>query len=127
MAREQSSSVSSAAPAAASRNGMAARLNGRAETVPSAPLAATAAMSRKAWPLSFSQQRLWLLEQLEPGTALYNIPTAVRITGHLDVKALARAFNSLITRHEALRARFDSSEEEPRQIVEPEAGIDLPV
>ncbi|HYO57388.1 non-ribosomal peptide synthetase, partial [Archangium sp.] len=69
-------------------------------------------------PLSFAQQRLWFLEQLEPGSAAYNVPAAVRFTGALDVDALRRAFSELTRRHEALRTTFHiSSTGEPLQHV----------
>ena len=46
-----------------------------------------------AYPLSFAQQRLWFLDQLEPGKALYNLPAAVRLSGQLDTSALSRSFD----------------------------------
>ncbi len=57
-------------------------------------------------PLSFAQQRLWFLDQLDPNTSLYNIPTALHLTGPLNKDALQSALNSLATRHELLRASF---------------------
>ena len=61
-------------------------------------------------PLSFSQQRLWFLDQLEPGSAAYNLPAAVRMEGVLDVAALERCFAELARRHESLRTAFQSTE-----------------
>ncbi|MBJ6766268.1 hypothetical protein JGU66_36450, partial [Myxococcaceae bacterium JPH2] len=49
-----------------------------------------------ALPLSFAQQRLWFLDQLEPGSAFYNVPVAVRLSGALDVEALERSFEALV-------------------------------
>src|SRR6185369_6395198 len=57
-------------------------------------------------PLSFAQQRLWFLDQLEPGTAVYNIPAAVEVTGRLEMAALAATFSEVMRRHEALRTVF---------------------
>jgi amino acid adenylation domain-containing protein len=57
-------------------------------------------------PLSFAQQRLWFLDQLEPGNPMYNVPTAVRLHGKLDVEVLAHAFSEIVRRHEVLRTTF---------------------
>src|SRR6185295_9723090 len=57
-------------------------------------------------PLSFAQQRLWFLAQLAPQSPFYNIPTAWRLTGLLDVEALAASFAAIVHRHEALRTTF---------------------
>jgi amino acid adenylation domain-containing protein/non-ribosomal peptide synthase protein (TIGR01720 family) len=67
------------------------------------------------WPLSFAQHRLWLLDRLEPGGSVYNIPLAVRLTGRLDPSALGRSLDAVIDRHEALRTRFFEIAGEPAQ------------
>ena len=72
-----------------------------------------------ALPLSFAQQRLWFLDQLEPGSAAYNIPLAFRIDGALDGAALQHAFDEIIQRHEILRTTFDTANEQPVQIIAP--------
>jgi amino acid adenylation domain-containing protein len=64
---------------------------------------ARAAADEKGAPLSFAQQRLWMLEQLDPGSPAYIIPAAYRLTGRLDVGALEAALNVLTARHETLR------------------------
>jgi amino acid adenylation domain-containing protein len=69
-------------------------------------------------PLSFSQQRLWFLEQLEPGTSLYNVPEAIALEGPLDVAALEAALAALVSRHEVLRTSFGGSNGEPTARVE---------
>ena len=76
-------------------------------------------------PASFAQQRLWFLDQLEPGGASYNIPTAVRLKGDLDVDALGRALNEVVRRHEVLRTTFAAEGGVPRQVISP--GLDLPM
>ena len=84
-------------------------------------------MSQSVFPASFAQQRLWFLDQLDPGTAAYNLPRAFRILGPLNVDNLTRAFQILIERHAALRTVFDSIEGEGRQIVLSEAEVEIPV
>ncbi|HVR95722.1 MAG TPA: non-ribosomal peptide synthase/polyketide synthase, partial [Thermoanaerobaculia bacterium] len=77
-------------------------------------------------PLSFAQQRLWFLDQLEPGSAAYNIPLAVRLTGELPAGVLAGVFAEIVRRHEALRTTFTSREGRPVQVISP-PRVDLPV
>src|SRR5262249_33006185 len=78
-------------------------------------------------PLSYAQQRLWFLDQLEPGNPFYNIPLAVRLRGELQVEALERSVNEIIRRHEVLRTRFVLVDGEPTQLVLPEVSFKLPV
>ncbi|MFJ8923571.1 amino acid adenylation domain-containing protein [Streptomyces sp. NPDC102415] len=68
--------------------------------------------------LSFAQQRLWFLDRLTPGSALYNVPLVLEITGRLDLSALRTALQELLDRHEVLRTRFAGGHTEPRQIVD---------
>ncbi len=67
--------------------------------------------------VSFGQQRLWFLAQLESGSATYNVPVAWRIAGPLNVSALQRSLSQLVARHEALRTTFAVVDEYPRQII----------
>ena len=69
------------------------------------------------YPLSFAQQRLWFLDQFEPGSALYNIPNSVRMSGPLDLKALEHAFNEIVRRHDILRTTFGTRNGKPVQFV----------
>ena len=80
-----------------------------------------------AFPASFAQQRLWFLDQLEPGSILYNIPINVRFQGPLDLAALEQAFNELTRRYEILRTTFSMIEQEPVQVVSPPANARLPL
>src|SRR6185312_9397565 len=73
----------------------------------------------KQAPLSFAQQRLWFLDELEPGNGHYNISRAVRLIGRLDRAALQTALNTVVARHEALRTNFQSTDGEPLQIIQP--------
>lgn len=68
-------------------------------------------------PLSFAQERLWFLDQLEPGSAVYNVCQAVRLVGTLDLNALERALNDIVRRHEILRTNFQATEGRPVQRV----------
>jgi amino acid adenylation domain-containing protein len=77
--------------------------------------------------LSFAQQRLWFIDQLEPGSGFYNIPVALRLQGELDVAALERSFNELIGRHEPLRTRFATVAGEPVQVISDEWQVRLDV
>jgi acyl carrier protein len=69
--------------------------------------------------LSYAQQRLWFLDQLEPGSPLYNCPGAAHLRGRLDVEALERSLNDIIARHESLRTKFASVEGQPVQVITP--------
>ena len=76
-------------------------------------------------PLSFSQQRLWFLEQLKPGDPLYHSFQALLITGPLDVKALELSLNEVIRRHEVLHTVFDTVDGDPVQRIQPFTPISL--
>jgi amino acid adenylation domain-containing protein len=68
-------------------------------------------------PLSFAQQRLWFIDQLEPGNPVYNTPRAVRLRGTLNIAALERALTTLVRRHEALRTTFRDLHGEPVEVI----------
>jgi amino acid adenylation domain-containing protein len=78
-------------------------------------------------PLSFAQQRLWFLDQLAPGSAAYNVSSAIRLEGRLDVSALARSLSEIVRRHESLRTAFAVVGGQPVQVVAPDARLDLKV
>jgi acyl carrier protein len=69
-------------------------------------------------PLSFAQQRLWFLNQLAPGSPFYNMPGATRLKGKLEVRALSRALQEIVSRHESLRTRFVAVESRPVQVID---------
>ncbi|MDH1265250.1 non-ribosomal peptide synthetase [Pseudomonas sp. GD03944] len=69
-------------------------------------------------PLSHAQQRLWFLDRLEGASAAYNISSAVKLTGELDVTALQTALQRVLDRHESLRTRFSVDGEQPHQVIE---------
>jgi amino acid adenylation domain-containing protein len=68
-------------------------------------------------PLSFAQQRLWVLDQMEPNNPLYNIPRALRLIGPLNVEALESALNGVVDRHEVLRTTYGAEKGQPFQTV----------
>ncbi|HEV2735373.1 MAG TPA: amino acid adenylation domain-containing protein, partial [Longimicrobiaceae bacterium] len=76
-------------------------------------------------PLSFAQQRLWFIDQLAPGSAAYNMASALRLHGPLEVPVLRRSLDALVARHETLRTRFPQEDGRPRQLVEPAAPVPL--
>src|ERR1041384_1522514 len=78
-------------------------------------------------PASFAQQRLWFLDQLEPGTPAYNIPAALHLKGQLQTDVLARSLNEVVRRHEALRTRFAVVENDLVQVISCAATVELPV
>ncbi|XWK89437.1 MAG: non-ribosomal peptide synthase/polyketide synthase [Phormidium sp.] len=78
-------------------------------------------------PLSYSQQRLWFLDQFEPNSALYNIPLALRLVGTLNIVALEQSLQEIIARHEALRTNFITVDGEPTQIIHSETNWKLSV
>jgi len=82
---------------------------------------------RSGLPLSFSQQRLWFLDQLHPGSSAYNIPAAFRLTGRLDAAVLTAALGEIVRRHEALRTIFRAAEEGPRQEVTLYVAMSVPL
>ena len=77
--------------------------------------------------LSFAQQQLWLLDQLEPGNPAYNLPTALQLIGDLNVPALEAALRHIEQRHEALRTTFASADGQPRQVINPPGFSRLPL
>ena len=74
-------------------------------------------------PLSFSQERLWFLHQLEPESIAYSMPSMIRLHGTLDIKALTRAFYELARRHETLRTTFHESEGRAEQLIAAEPSF----
>jgi amino acid adenylation domain-containing protein/non-ribosomal peptide synthase protein (TIGR01720 family) len=77
-------------------------------------------------PLSFAQRRLWFLDQWEPDSAMYNIATATKITGDLNVPFIKMAINKVVQRHESLRTTFDSVDGQPFQVIAPQLHCEVP-
>jgi amino acid adenylation domain-containing protein len=98
-------------------------LNGAAATTSLPPIVAR--NSNEPAPLSFSQQRLWFLDQLDPGNPVYNFPVVLNFKGPLNTTAMQAALNDLIARHESLRTCFTTNANEAEQVILPAATIEL--
>jgi amino acid adenylation domain-containing protein/non-ribosomal peptide synthase protein (TIGR01720 family) len=75
--------------------------------------------------LSFAQQRMWFIDQIDPASATYNVPIALRLTGAVDPARLEAALAAIVERHETLRTTFTTVRGEPRQVVAPEGRVTL--
>ncbi|MGA2601025.1 MAG: condensation domain-containing protein, partial [Bryobacteraceae bacterium] len=71
----------------------------------------------RLYPASFAQERLWLFDRMEPGNAVYNVPSALEITGDLGLDVLEQAMNQIVQRHEILRTTFILAGSDPMQVV----------
>src|ERR1700736_6208731 len=78
-------------------------------------------------PLSFAQERLWFLDQLDPGSCTYTMPWALRLHGPLAVWALEQSLQRIVQRHEVLRTTFVVSDGHPQQCIAPSLALPLPV
>ncbi|WP_442941967.1 amino acid adenylation domain-containing protein [Nostoc sp.] len=78
-------------------------------------------------PLSFSQERLWFIHQLQPDSSTYNVSLAFRLQGLLNISALEYSLNEIIQRHEALRTTFVASGNKPVQVIAPSLNLTLPI
>lgn len=79
------------------------------------------------FPVSFAQQRLWFVDRLFPGNSFYNVPTAIRLSGVLNIKALSESFNEIVRRHEILRTSFGTQEGQPVQLIAPYEKVNLAI
>ncbi len=89
------------------------------------PIAPVARAAENRLPLSFAQQRLWFFDQLVPGSPAYNLSSAVRIVGNLDIPALAGTLREIARRHEVLRTTFEANEGAAVQVISPEIRFQL--
>lgn len=83
--------------------------------------------SSNNFPLSFSQQRLWFIDQLYHGSSFYNIPSAFHLTGQLNIRALQESLNEILKRHEVWRTTFALVNGQPVQEIAPQLTWDLPI
>ena len=87
--------------------------------------AITATSHDGALPLSYAQERMWFLDQLEPGSSFYNMHEAISLMGRLNVTALEQSLREILRRHESLRTTFSIVEGQPVQIISPAPSWDL--
>jgi non-ribosomal peptide synthetase component F len=76
-------------------------------------------------PLSFAQQRMWVLDQVEPGNCSYNVRRMIQLTGPLNVEALQQTLNKIVERHESLRATFQTADGLPAQVIAPTLNLSI--
>lgn len=100
--------------------------NGTADKLPAMPDLVAGDLSEPQ-PLSFAQQRMWFLHQLEPESAVYNIPQATLLKGDLNTSALESALNAIVQRHAVLRTDFVEIDNQPMQRIQPNVAITLTV
>ncbi|MCP4653919.1 MAG: AMP-binding protein, partial [bacterium] len=96
-----------------------AEVIGAAQPQPEAAVPGIVPVPRDAVPLSFAQERLWFLAELEPESAAYNLPQMFRVEGPLEVTALEGGLDAIVRRHEALRTTFVQGDSGPLQVVSP--------
>jgi acyl carrier protein len=78
-------------------------------------------------PLSFAQQRLWFIDQLEPGSPFYNISTGIRLNGQLSVEVFEQTLTEIVRRHESWRTTFAMVDNKPVQVIAPPGPVSLPM
>ncbi|HKF02992.1 MAG TPA: condensation domain-containing protein, partial [Candidatus Sulfotelmatobacter sp.] len=83
--------------------------------------------TRASAPLSFAQQRLWFLNQLEPANPIYNESRAIRLRGSLDVESLQKSLDRIVARHDVLRTNFITLDGNPQQTITDSRAVELPV
>ena len=106
--------------------GMAKSIEATRQVLPSLKVPPLQPMPRHdPLPLSYAQQRLWFLDQLEPGGAAYNLSIAFRLTGVLDVTALEKSLDAIVRRHEILRTIFPAKDGRPVQVIVPALPLTL--
>src|SRR5947209_4764791 len=77
-------------------------------------------------PLSYAQTRVWFIDQMQPGNPLYNVPSALRLTGRLDTEALQATLSEIVRRHEVLRTTFAFVDASPVQKIQEAEPVPLP-
>jgi amino acid adenylation domain-containing protein len=102
-------------------------LRGVTDEVEGALVAEADERERMSGPLSYAQQRLWFLQQLEPDNPFYNLGLAIRLRGSINATALENSFNEIVRRHDVLRSAFVNIEGQPLARIAPAFVCPLPV
>ena len=102
-------------------------LLGEQKEQPNSPLKISARKSANSVSTSFAQQRLWFLDQWQPGSSTYNMSTTLRVRGTLAGAALEQSLQEIVQRHEVLRTHFMVVEGQPIQVIEAQQKVQLPV
>src|SRR6058998_257191 len=79
------------------------------------------------FPLSFAQQRLWFIHQLDPSSSAYHMPSALRLRGRLDAATIRRSLEEVVRRHEILRTRFEVRDGAPVQVIDLNPRVELAI
>jgi amino acid adenylation domain-containing protein len=111
---------------AAKRDLLEKYLRGELKQHTELPLRIEPRLSGNSAQLSFAQERLWFLDQLNAGSAVYNVPLAVRLSDPIDPAILEQSVNEIMQRHEALRTTFQTVDGQPIPIIRPDLFVDLP-
>src|SRR4029453_957449 len=77
--------------------------------------------------LSFGQERVWFLDQLMPGSPVFNIPIAVRLSTPISLAVLEQSLNEIVRRHDALRTTFATIDGKPKPVISPNLNLTIPV
>jgi amino acid adenylation domain-containing protein len=93
---------------------------------PTSPRSINQRDPRSPLQLSFAQERLWFLDQLNPNSAVFNVPLTVKLTSAIDIEVLRRSINEIVRRHEPLRTTFRSVEGQPQVVIATELNIYVP-
>ena len=109
------------------RRGLVERRFRQALKAPASAVSIPKRPAAESAPLSFAQQRLWFIDQLEPGSPAYHVATALRLRGPVDPSAIENAIGQIIQRHEILRTRFPAVDGTPIQVIESRIPFDLPI
>jgi amino acid adenylation domain-containing protein len=109
----------------AKRNLLEKYLRGEIQQGPTSPRTIEPRPPGSPVQLSFSQERLWFLDQLNPNSAVFNVPLAVRLTDAIDPDALKRSINEIVRRHDVLRTTFSTVGGRPELVITPKLNVDL--